>query len=554
MSDTGKTIALIKALAPAPEIDPEEVKADVEEWLEDHPEATTTVEDGAITKAKLNASLQGTVDDVDALKSAIQHIDSDNVYRGDDYFLTAKDFELGALDGSFGVPATSTTRMRTITFLNIEHIDKIVAPSEQLFLLAYKNTAEEYTQADFVGGFSGTEFGSGMGAYLEELDITAITSVRNFKYALVIRKADNSDITDIAELLNSLTITYKNQSVTLEQSLIDIEERIEAIDSPINLPFTLSGITANIYKLAGKYVADINTPKIKKTNGAVAFISPNGLHDNDGLSVNTPVKTINEALSVPNVETVIFLPGTYNANTHFFVGNAINTSVNIIGIGEVIVDNLQGQNNTPITINAPCYVKNIHFRHGNNTLKANLGSGQIVVFEDCIFSDSDDEIYSNGLAVLGGSAYVINCKAYNNAFDGFNYHENDNIPNYAIEVNCESYNNGNSMLSADAGQSSNATTTHDGSYIVRVNGNYYACHGGIIADLNAHSANYGCKAGISTVTDVTNYADRMSNYWASGTEMYLYDCESYGSKYDTAKLNGGSIISNVTYPSNYTDE
>ena len=75
MSDTGKTIALIKALAPAaPEIDPEEVKADVEEWLEDHPEATTTVQHGSITKAKLNASLQGTVDDVDALKSAINKL------------------------------------------------------------------------------------------------------------------------------------------------------------------------------------------------------------------------------------------------------------------------------------------------------------------------------------------------------------------------------------------------------------------------------------------------------------------------------------------------
>ena len=71
MSDTGKTIALIKALAPAPEIDPEEIKQDVEDWLDDHPEATTTVQDGAITKAKLNASLQETVDDVDALKTAL---------------------------------------------------------------------------------------------------------------------------------------------------------------------------------------------------------------------------------------------------------------------------------------------------------------------------------------------------------------------------------------------------------------------------------------------------------------------------------------------------
>ena len=73
----------------------------------------------------------------------------------------------------------------------------------------------------------------------------------------------------------------------------------------------------------------------------------------------------------------------------------------------------------------------------------------------------------------------------------------------------------------------------------------------IVSDLNCYSANYGCKAGVSTVTDETNYADRMSNYWCSGAMMYLYDCTSYGSKYDTAILNNGTIMSNTQYASNY---
>lgn len=54
---------------------PEEAKAaiadEVSDWLDAHPEATTTVEDGAITYAKLDASLQGSVDDVSSLKSAV---------------------------------------------------------------------------------------------------------------------------------------------------------------------------------------------------------------------------------------------------------------------------------------------------------------------------------------------------------------------------------------------------------------------------------------------------------------------------------------------------
>ena len=48
----------------------------VEDWLEDHPEATTTVQDGAISYSKLNSSLQGTVDDVGALKSQITALDA----------------------------------------------------------------------------------------------------------------------------------------------------------------------------------------------------------------------------------------------------------------------------------------------------------------------------------------------------------------------------------------------------------------------------------------------------------------------------------------------
>ena len=49
-------------------ITPDEIKAEIDAWLDDHPEATTTVEDGAISYAKLNSSLKGTVDDVADLK------------------------------------------------------------------------------------------------------------------------------------------------------------------------------------------------------------------------------------------------------------------------------------------------------------------------------------------------------------------------------------------------------------------------------------------------------------------------------------------------------
>lgn len=64
--DFGTAIGLIKGLGSP---DPAVIESAVSDWLDDHPEATTTVQDGSITKAKLDNSLQGTVDDVADLKS-----------------------------------------------------------------------------------------------------------------------------------------------------------------------------------------------------------------------------------------------------------------------------------------------------------------------------------------------------------------------------------------------------------------------------------------------------------------------------------------------------
>ena len=70
--DFGTGIALIKGLGGKPT--DEQVTTAVDAWLDAHPEATTTVEDGSISYAKLNSSLKGTVDDVGDLKTAIDDL------------------------------------------------------------------------------------------------------------------------------------------------------------------------------------------------------------------------------------------------------------------------------------------------------------------------------------------------------------------------------------------------------------------------------------------------------------------------------------------------
>lgn len=75
MSDTGKIVALVKALAP--KADPAVIEAKVQEWLEDHPEATTTVQDGSITLAKLASDVAAKINQVSQLSDEIDTLDSD---------------------------------------------------------------------------------------------------------------------------------------------------------------------------------------------------------------------------------------------------------------------------------------------------------------------------------------------------------------------------------------------------------------------------------------------------------------------------------------------
>ena len=61
------------------EANQEDIAGAVEDWLDEHPEATTTLEDGAVTFAKLHESLRGKVEAIDQKAPAI--IDADTGYR-----------------------------------------------------------------------------------------------------------------------------------------------------------------------------------------------------------------------------------------------------------------------------------------------------------------------------------------------------------------------------------------------------------------------------------------------------------------------------------------
>lgn len=75
----GKNIGLMMAIAKAVggSADPAVIEQAVAAWLNAHPEATTTVEDGSITEAKLAADVLAELGEIDTLKEAITTVEED---------------------------------------------------------------------------------------------------------------------------------------------------------------------------------------------------------------------------------------------------------------------------------------------------------------------------------------------------------------------------------------------------------------------------------------------------------------------------------------------
>ena len=85
----GTVVALIKAMGGG--ADPAVIEAKVEEWLDAHPEATTTVQDGSITEQKLATSIAQKLglisslsDEIDDLNTAVNAIVSSSDLKSED--------------------------------------------------------------------------------------------------------------------------------------------------------------------------------------------------------------------------------------------------------------------------------------------------------------------------------------------------------------------------------------------------------------------------------------------------------------------------------------
>ena len=183
---------------------------------------------------------------------------------------------------------------------------------------------------------------------------------------------------------------------------------------------------------------------------------------------------------------------------------------------------------------------------GSSNLKIYLENATILSGSECLVRASNTSSYTcefnaknckflfntsastNGVDLLGTKSVFINCEASYNKKDGFNYHMTNNVPCYAIEINCTGSCNG--LNNSD--HLNNGSTIHDGGQIIRINGNYFRNNGANVADVNTGtvSLNINCNAFDCLAGTEDGYNSDFCAQ-ASGATMYLYNCIAKGSSY-----------------------
>jgi hypothetical protein len=105
------TYALAKKIGSPSEA---QIESAVDNYLDAHPEATTTVQDGSITKAKLNAELSGKVDEISDINERLGKQEAG--FSLEDFTLPVSQYEHGTIDqaGNNSI-YKSASRVRTIS-------------------------------------------------------------------------------------------------------------------------------------------------------------------------------------------------------------------------------------------------------------------------------------------------------------------------------------------------------------------------------------------------------------------------------------------------------
>ena len=167
------------------------------------------------------------------------------------------------------------------------------------------------------------------------------------------------------------------------------------------------------------------------------------------------------------------------------------------------------------------YFENIILPGGflaNNQKEHNV----VIVMYNCIIHDGH-KIYNNLMSISGNTkAWLENCVFSNTGYDCISWKESNSYNPCGLEIGVISYNAGIDSLT----DINNASTGHDESVILRLNGKYYNSKGPVVHDVNT------CKSlNVNVVSGESNSilaANKSSFAVATATgetaQMWLYKC------------------------------
>ncbi|MBN2045440.1 MAG: hypothetical protein JW757_10505 [Anaerolineales bacterium] len=177
------------------------------------------------------------------------------------------------------------------------------------------------------------------------------------------------------------------------------------------------------------------------------------------------------------------------------------------------------------------YVEGVTFLGGVRIRNNSASGGLKAYFKNCDFS-------GGGQVTIAGVDEIMfqGCSVHNYRGDGLNYDDLNGITTKAVEIDCEIYNLGTET-------NHQASTTHNETDIVRINGKYHHTYGQCISDGGDQTWMLGCELYNSLVTDVgfnlsddTAWLDSVTIHDVgtdlqnvAGTTIYTRDLVSGGS-------------------------
>lgn len=235
------------------------------------------------------------------------------------------------------------------------------------------------------------------------------------------------------------------------------------------------------------------------TLGNYAYI--NNVKDWSNLDANGFPQTYVAKASIAEVDAT---PGSY----YYVYGGTSNAYVRCFD--DRVPDNdlyfSYGYAFNPAKDNRTYYLKGINFRASISPKSNSSAGGFKMYFEDCNFINA-------GLLVNGMTAIMKNCIVFSSG-DSFSLKEENTLVSNAVLIDCD-------MQNLSNGATDQASTTHGGSIIVILNGEYHDVGGQCIADVQSTARSWllGVEAYNSRTTGV--------GFLTEG-KMWLDSCKTSG--------------------------